>query len=888
MELTVKIDSTSPSSATLVERHALVAGDNYNPLNFDFSALTPTQLASIDLNTMSIVVRKLNAGGTILASSNLFSNATQTSSGGTATVLPKVKKTSLLLNTQAVKDWFDSVAGSSSPDFQQTVYVELSDSGMTYIACTMPFILRSFTVGSTSTGYYTKSEVDSLLAGKQSVVTATSPLAKSAQNVLSVGLASSGEFGVMKVGNGLSASNGVVSVVEQTTTVDTTLDSTSTNPIQNKPVAEAVSGVVARLDDILKTTGGVESGRLKVIETALSSIPDGAEANVQSDWNQTDTTADDYIKNKPSIPSSDAIGNKWYSGTGVTGTSTDGAIFSGSGVATASVGDMYLNGSTGNVYRCTTPGIPSVAVWSYSGCIKGSTGSAGPSGKIAKTYASVTAMQSDFETSTEVGDGELVMINTGSVNDEDTGKIYRKDTASFTYVGDISGPRGTQLYSGSYLTYSGSTVSKGNSPDFAYANVGDKYINTGTNGGLFSCTTAGNGTDSAWTYVGTVNGPQGSPGSPGAAGAAGADGTKWIVGTAVDLTHTSSASSGYTGLANVGDIYLNTSERALYKCTTAKTSDTDPNAVWAFASYFGKDGTDGTDGTAWLVGSDHTAYTGNANEGDLYLNTTSGKVYEWTDEGSSPVQRRWVERATLKGPSGNDGSSGVQTYVGSSAPASASDGDLFFNTTSGQVSRYSSGNWTVIVSACPGSTEYDTIYVPASSMTPKTSNGTTAGVITIGTNNTPAPHTAPSAYDTQSFAGGSSASDKTAEFSVAMPDSWDAGTVKVKVLWTALSGSAGAGVRFSLSASCYSDDSSLATYSPTSVNVDDSLLAVNDLHKTSASPQITVSGATAGGLVHFRISRDADYNAGSGILSSDVHVIGAVIQYSRSANQQAW
>ena len=34
----------------------------------------------------------------------------------------------------------------------------------------------------------------------------------------------------------------------------------------------------------------------------LSGIAAGAEVNVQSDWNQTDNLADDYIKNKPSIP----------------------------------------------------------------------------------------------------------------------------------------------------------------------------------------------------------------------------------------------------------------------------------------------------------------------------------------------------------------------------------------------------------------------------------------------------------------------------------------------------------------------------------------------------------------------------------------------------------
>ena len=37
-------------------------------------------------------------------------------------------------------------------------------------------------------------------------------------------------------------------------------------------------------------------------QTKLSGIESGAEVNVQSDWNQTDSDADDYIKNKPTIP----------------------------------------------------------------------------------------------------------------------------------------------------------------------------------------------------------------------------------------------------------------------------------------------------------------------------------------------------------------------------------------------------------------------------------------------------------------------------------------------------------------------------------------------------------------------------------------------------------
>lgn len=40
----------------------------------------------------------------------------------------------------------------------------------------------------------------------------------------------------------------------------------------------------------------------KLLKDKLDAIDDGAQVNVQSDWNQTDTTADDYIKNKPVIP----------------------------------------------------------------------------------------------------------------------------------------------------------------------------------------------------------------------------------------------------------------------------------------------------------------------------------------------------------------------------------------------------------------------------------------------------------------------------------------------------------------------------------------------------------------------------------------------------------
>ena len=64
-----------------------------------------------------------------------------------------------------------------------------------------------------------------------------------------------------------------------------------------------VQKAIEKLDDELKTTND-----------KLSGIGEGTEENVQSDWEQTNTTADDYIKNKPTIPTktSDLTNDEGY------------------------------------------------------------------------------------------------------------------------------------------------------------------------------------------------------------------------------------------------------------------------------------------------------------------------------------------------------------------------------------------------------------------------------------------------------------------------------------------------------------------------------------------------------------------------------------------------
>ena len=78
-------------------------------------------------------------------------------------------------------------------------------------------------------------------------------------------------------------------------------------------------------------------------------------------------------------------GSRWTEGTAITGTSTTAGIFSGTGISDALANDMYLNTSTGNVYRCTVGGTASVAKWSFVGCIKGATGATGPQGATGAT-----------------------------------------------------------------------------------------------------------------------------------------------------------------------------------------------------------------------------------------------------------------------------------------------------------------------------------------------------------------------------------------------------------------------------------------------------------------------------------------------------------------------
>lgn len=75
--------------------------------------------------------------------------------------------------------------------------------------------------------------------------------------------------------------------------------------------------------------------------------------------------------------------------------------------------------------------------------IKGEKGDPGEPFKIAKIYNSVSAMNSGYATD-GISVGKFVMIDTGSVEDADTGKLYCKSTTAYQYICDLSGAAGIQ------------------------------------------------------------------------------------------------------------------------------------------------------------------------------------------------------------------------------------------------------------------------------------------------------------------------------------------------------------------------------------------------------------------------------------------------------------
>ena len=163
--------------------------------------------------------------------------------------------------------------------------------------------------------------------------------------------------------------------------------------------------------------------------------------------------------------------SQWYSGNKITGTSTTATIFSGSGITSAKVGDMYLNTDTMNTYRCTVAGAASAAKWVYVGNIKGATGDVGPGAvwytgtKITGTSTTATIFSGSGITDAKVGD---MYLNTSTYNTYRCTVGGAAAAAKWVYVNNIKGAKGDQGVAGAdaitmTITSSNGTIFKNTS-----------------------------------------------------------------------------------------------------------------------------------------------------------------------------------------------------------------------------------------------------------------------------------------------------------------------------------------------------------------------------------------------------------------------------------------
>lgn len=166
-----------------------------------------------------------------------------------------------------------------------------------------------------------------------------------------------------------------------------------------------------------------------------------------------------------------------------------------------------------------------------------------------------------------------------------------------------------------------------------------------------------------------------------------------------------------------------------------------------------------------------------------------------------------------------------------------------------------------------------TIWVPAGAMTARNTNGAASGSVESTTNKL--------MRVTRDF---DAATQEYAQFCIAMPKSWNEGTVTFQALWTAASGSGG--VAFALQGVALSDLDNLDAAFGTAQVVTDTLGTAAYLHQTAESAAITIGGSPAeNDMVAFQIYREVANAADT--LAVDALLLGVRLFYTVNAGNDA-
>lgn len=196
-----------------------------------------------------------------------------------------------------------------------------------------------------------------------------------------------------------------------------------------------------------------------------------------------------------------------------------------------------------------------------------------------------------------------------------------------------------------------------------------------------------------------------------------------------------------------------------------------------------------------------------------------------------------------------------------------SAGDMIFAVSEG------SGNWRVRIFRADGKPVVSgtigkhMVFIPAAAMT--LYPGSTAAFATTLITNHPV-----NSWDFD---------QTTNEFvfwQMAMPSSWDEGTVTAVFLWTAASGSGD--VVWRLYGAAYSNDDALGDTLSNTASATDTLLTANDLHRSPESSALTIQNTPAANdMVTFFAARFS--SSGSDTLNADARLIGVELYITTSA-----
>lgn len=164
-----------------------------------------------------------------------------------------------------------------------------------------------------------------------------------------------------------------------------------------------------------------------------------------------------------------------------------------------------------------------------------------------------------------------------------------------------------------------------------------------------------------------------------------------------------------------------------------------------------------------------------------------------------------------------------------------------------------------------------TIWIPASAMYSRTTNGAASGTIETSTNKVML-RTLDFDTSTQEFA----------QFNIQMPKSWNRSTLICQFVWTHPTTTTNFGVVWAIEAVAFANDDAADTAFGTAVQVSDTGGTANDIYITDETSALTVSGSPGNEeWVVFQIKRVPE--DGSDTMAVDARLLGVKIHYTTNA-----